>query len=149
MRPLSKYTRWLKKTDSSDRNRLDPEGTLSSILVVKLECPEERCKCYDYKRKAYWVRRKKLQLSITIFMVLKNIESSFFQFCSRRFNHGFLWIRVSYSVSPPLRPYTSCSQLFISLVCCITMIFVLYILATVSKIHLYHKWGRGFARYSR
>ena len=37
------------KTDSSDRNRLDPKGTLSTILAVKLERPEERCKCYHNK----------------------------------------------------------------------------------------------------
>ena len=36
------------KTDSCDRNRLDPEGTLSAIISVKLARPEERCKCYEY-----------------------------------------------------------------------------------------------------
>ena len=37
------------KTESSDRNRMDIEGTLSAILAVKLDRLEERCKCYDYK----------------------------------------------------------------------------------------------------
>ena len=37
------------KNESSDRNRLDIEGSLSSILTVKLERPESKEKCYLYK----------------------------------------------------------------------------------------------------
>ena len=37
------------KNGSSDRNRLDIEGSLSSILTVKLERPESKGKCYLYK----------------------------------------------------------------------------------------------------
>ena len=60
---------------------IETEGALSSILAVKLERLEERCKCDDYKPEMF--TEKKLQLSTTIFMVLKNIESFFLQFCSR------------------------------------------------------------------
>ena len=37
------------KTESSERNTLDIEGSLSSILTVKLERPESKEKCYLYK----------------------------------------------------------------------------------------------------
>ena len=37
------------KNESSDRNRLDKEGSSPSILTVKLERPESMEKCYLYK----------------------------------------------------------------------------------------------------
>ena len=37
------------KNESSDRSRLDIEGSLSSILTVKLGRPESKGKCYLYK----------------------------------------------------------------------------------------------------
>ena len=37
------------KSASSDRNRLDIEGSLSSILAVKAERPESQEKCYCFK----------------------------------------------------------------------------------------------------
>ena len=36
------------KSEGSDRNRLDIEGTLSSILAVKLNQPEAFCQCYEF-----------------------------------------------------------------------------------------------------
>ena len=36
------------KKEGSDRNRLDIEGTLSSILAVKLDQPEAFSKCYEF-----------------------------------------------------------------------------------------------------
>ena len=36
------------KREGSDRNRLDIEGSLSSILSVKLERPESVTKCYEF-----------------------------------------------------------------------------------------------------
>ncbi len=36
------------KREGSDRNRLDIEGSLSSILAVKLNKPELVQKCYEY-----------------------------------------------------------------------------------------------------
>ena len=37
------------KAEGTDRNRLDIEGSLSSILAVKLARPEAFFKCYDFK----------------------------------------------------------------------------------------------------
>ena len=37
------------RNESSDRNRLDIERSLSLILTVKLERPESKEKCYLYK----------------------------------------------------------------------------------------------------
>ena len=37
------------KSAGSDRNRLDIEGSLSSILAVKMERPESQEKCYCFK----------------------------------------------------------------------------------------------------
>ena len=37
------------KAEGSDRNRLDIERSLSSILAVKLDQPEAFFKCYDFK----------------------------------------------------------------------------------------------------
>ena len=36
------------KRTGSERNRLDIDGSLSSILAVKLDEPESDCKCYEY-----------------------------------------------------------------------------------------------------
>ena len=36
------------KSEGSDKNRLDIEGTLSSILAVKLNQPEAFCQCYEF-----------------------------------------------------------------------------------------------------
>ena len=36
------------KSEDSDRNRLDIEGTLLSILVVKLDQLEASSKCYEF-----------------------------------------------------------------------------------------------------
>ena len=36
------------KSEGSDRYRLDIEGTLSSILAVKLDQPEAFSKCYEF-----------------------------------------------------------------------------------------------------
>ena len=36
------------KSEGSDRNRLDIEGSLSSILAVKFDCPESVSSCLDY-----------------------------------------------------------------------------------------------------
>ena len=37
------------KPENSDRNRLNIEGSLSSILSVKLDAPESSIKCYNFK----------------------------------------------------------------------------------------------------
>ena len=37
------------KPENSDRNRLNIEGSLSSILSVKLDAPESSTKCYNFK----------------------------------------------------------------------------------------------------
>jgi hypothetical protein len=36
------------KSENSDRNRLDIERSLSTILAVKLDRPESEFNCYDY-----------------------------------------------------------------------------------------------------
>ena len=37
------------KNESSDRNRLNQEGSLSAILAVKLDSPEEKVKCFNFQ----------------------------------------------------------------------------------------------------
>ena len=37
------------KNESSDRNRMGQDGSLSAILAVKRDCPEAKTKCFDYK----------------------------------------------------------------------------------------------------
>ena len=39
----------MNKAEGTDRNRLGIEGSLSSILAVKLARPEAFFKCYDFK----------------------------------------------------------------------------------------------------
>ena len=52
------------KNESSDRNRLDQEGSLSSILAVKLDCPEEKGKCFNFQPdKALLDKAKKATVS--------------------------------------------------------------------------------------
>ena len=37
------------KRQGCERNRLDIEGSLASIIAIKLDRPESTAKCYDYK----------------------------------------------------------------------------------------------------
>lgn len=37
------------KNESSDRNRLNQEGSLSAILAVELDSPEEKAKCFNFQ----------------------------------------------------------------------------------------------------
>ena len=49
------------KPENSQRNRLDIEGSLSSILVVKLDRPECFTKCHDFKPSAKLLTKPKRQ----------------------------------------------------------------------------------------
>ena len=44
------------KPQGSDRNRMDIDETISSILAVKLACPESKCNCYDFRPSKYLIR---------------------------------------------------------------------------------------------
>ena len=55
------------KNESSDRNRSDTEGSLSSILMVKLERPESKENCYLYKPDKELLRNaKKTTIKVNI-----------------------------------------------------------------------------------
>ena len=47
------------KPENSQRNRLDIEGTLSSIIVVNLDRPECFTKCRDFKPSAKLLTKAK------------------------------------------------------------------------------------------
>ena len=62
------------KNKSSDRNRLDIEGSLSSILTVKLERPESKENCYLSKPDKELLRNAKQTLKTTLHKTINLIS---------------------------------------------------------------------------
>ena len=72
------------KQQGTERNRLDIEGSLSSILAVKLDRPESKFVCYNYRPdESFLVSAKKIHPIVQrsslqeIKMILLNVVISF------------------------------------------------------------------------